>query len=114
MFISISNDIEISVGKLGLLKFTGGEYIYTGSAMKNLIQRVERHKRKEKKIKWHIDYLLANAFVSISEVKIKYSIIKEECKINQESIQFYDAEIPVKKFGSSDCKKCQSHLIKIK
>ena len=48
---------QITVGKLGKINFDKGYYFYVGSGMKNLKQRVLRHRRKAKKIKWHIDYL---------------------------------------------------------
>ncbi len=113
LYIRIDRDIELQIGKLGFFKFPEGEYIYTGSAMRNLSQRIARHQRKEKKIKWHIDYLLNNENVSITEIKIYESETKDECKINQDTIEKYKAQIPVKKFGSSDCIKCISHLLRI-
>jgi Uri superfamily endonuclease len=113
LFIHINKEIELKIGKLGTFQFSVGNYIYTGSAMKNLHQRVARHQRKEKKLKWHIDYLLNNENVTITHIKIYKSETKDECKINQNSINEFNASIPVNGFGSSDCKICISHLIKI-
>lgn len=113
LFIEIEIDIDIEVGKLGLCHFAKGNYIYTGSAMRNLKARVDRHLRKDKKIKWHIDYLLNNPNVKIISTKLYPSDSKTECSINQSTISHYKAEIPIKKFGSSDCKFCPAHLIKI-
>lgn len=107
----VENDIEISVGRLGLCCFKKGIYIYTGSAMKNLSQRVSRHLSNNKKIKWHIDYLLANSNCKILKAELFYSGIREECQINQRSLDELNAVIPVKGFGSSDCSRCESHLI---
>ena len=114
LFISIDTKISLQVGKLGYFTFAKGEYIYTGSAMKNLNQRVLRHQKKDKKLNWHIDYLLNNPNVRIIDIKIFESEIKQECEINQSSIKNYKAKIPIRKFGSSDCSNCESHLIKIK
>jgi Uri superfamily endonuclease len=110
--IKIISNISIDIGALGLCSLKKGDYVYTGSAMKNLRHRIERHKRKDKKIHWHIDYLLANPLVQLIDVIIHPSEFKEECKFNQLLIS-KGAEVPVKGFGSSDCKVCQSHFVRI-
>lgn len=91
--------------------FPRGFYVYVGSAQKNLCQRIERHRRKEKKKRWHIDYLLE--FAKIIEVKI----ITNQQKAKE---QFYAEKwievadfIPVPKFGASDS-KAKTHLIGFK
>ena len=110
--IFVSEDIALSVGSLGEVTLERGEYVYTGSAMKNLAKRVARHLRKEKKIRWHIDYLLANPAAGISGVEIFPSETRDECAFNQTLIE-KGAEIPVTGFGSSDCRCCPSHLVRI-
>lgn len=111
--IKIKQDISLKVGALGICNFSKGDYIYTGSAMKNLSKRIARHQRKEKKLRWHIDYLLVHPKVELVKVYTYPSEIKEECFYNQLLLN-EKAEIPVKGFGSSDCKKCPSHLVGIK
>ena len=54
----------IAVGHLGAITFAPGIYAYVGSAMAGLEQRISRHLRKEKKLHWHIDYLLQVASVA--------------------------------------------------
>lgn len=106
IFINLKKDIKIQIGKLGLFDFPKGNYIYTGSAKKNIDQRIKRHLSRlaGKKLHWHIDYFLANENIEIVEVK-KYEIA--ECELNQQT----KGEIIIKGFGSSDCKKqCGSHL----
>jgi Uri superfamily endonuclease len=110
--IRIKKDITLAVGSLGLCDFEKGEYIYTGSAMKNLNKRVARHRQKYKKPHWHIDYLLAHSDAEISEIIYHLADTKEECKYNQLLIN-NGAEVPVARFGSSDCKICPAHLVKI-
>lgn len=108
--IKIKQNITLKIGALGLCSFPKGDYIYTGSAMKNLKARIARHRRKEKKLRWHIDYLLNHPEVELLEVAVYPSAIKEECRYNQ--LLFNEkAEVPVKGFGSSDCKNCPSHLL---
>jgi len=110
--IKIKENIALGIGALGLCAFERGIYVYTGSAMKNLGKRVARHRRKNKKIRWHIDYLLAHPSVELADVKIYPSEIKEECLYNQKKLH-EGAKVPVAKFGSSDCRQCPSHLLKI-
>ena len=111
--IKIKQNISLKIGALGKRSFPKGDYVYTGSAMKNLSKRIARHQSKEKKLHWHIDYLLAHPKVELVEVVSYPSEIREECRYNQIMIK-KKAEIPVLGFGSSDCKKCPSHLLKIK
>ena len=106
LHINIKNDIEIEVGKRGRFKFCVGKYIYTGSAKKNIDERIKRHQSKspDKKLHWHIDYLLKDDNVEILAV---HKFDKPECILNQE----VGGEVIVAGFGSSDCKSgCGSHL----
>lgn len=52
---------RIPVGKLGNCDFSIGYYFYVGSAQRNLYSRIERHSRKDKTLRWHIDYLSVKA-----------------------------------------------------
>ncbi len=51
----------IRIGQLGWLHFHQGVYFYVGSAQRNMSARLERHCRKEKALRWHIDYLTVKA-----------------------------------------------------
>ncbi len=113
LYIKVSRKTAIVIGALGRQVFEKGIYVYTGSAMKNLKQRMERHKTKEKKIRWHIDYLLDSRYSSIVGIEVFESQNREECRLNMEIAAKPDARIPVMGFGSSDCKSCPAHLIKI-
>lgn len=114
IIMKLEQDTNILIGCLGNILFPKGYYVYTGSAMKNLRQRTERHSKRSKKLKWHIDYFLNNESVRILDIKIKKSLIREECSRNQLIMDLPGAEIPAKKFGASDCTKCPSHLVHFK
>jgi sugar fermentation stimulation protein A len=111
IIMKLSKDTEIQIGALGIIKFKAGYYIYTGSAMKNLSQRIARHKRKNKNKHWHIDYFLDDDNVKILDIKEFPSTKREECRLNLDLLNQKNAEIPAKGFGSSDCRHCPSHLI---
>ena len=97
----------IQIGKLGAFQFEKGYYYYVGSALKNLQQRIDRHLRKEKTLRWHIDYLSTKA-KAVDSLPI-YTTKKIECKIAQQFLSDIKFQKPIKKFGSSDC-RCETHL----
>jgi len=96
---------KLNIGKLGIIEFKAGYYLYAGSAQKNLTQRLNRHKRKGKKLFWHIDYLRAHAEVHLA-LPIRASD-PLECELAQALKKISSWEIPG--FGCSDC-SCSSHL----
>src|SRR3990170_5164922 len=81
--IKINKDTNINIGALGNLPFKKGLYAYVGSAQKNLQKRIKRHLRKQKRMFWHIDYLLNNSASRIVKVFFKQASKTEECRIAQ-------------------------------
>jgi Uri superfamily endonuclease len=101
---------KLKVGDLGKIDFMKGFYCYIGSAMGktvNIENRLRRHFQSKKKIKWHIDYLLASPFVFLEGVIIFPSKKRLECIISRKIEKFSDGIII--NFGSSDC-NCKGHL----
>lgn len=102
--IALSLPTQLTIGRLGVFDFPAGRYVYTGSALRNIEARIARHLRAEKKLKWHIDYLLASPAASIQKVT---QFTLPECRVNQCT----QGEILIAGFGSSDCRAhCTSHL----
>jgi len=101
---------EITIGKLGTFTFPASYYLYVGSALGPgaLEARLARHRRRDKKLRWHIDYLLEHTL--LVEVWSAASTDKLECLWAQAARELPGSEIPVPGFGSSDC-RCPSHLI---
>jgi len=92
--------------------FTPGYYFYCGSAHGSggLKSRIARHLTKSSKKFWHIDYLKDLLFPI--EVWYQASLEKNECSFCKTFHDQMGGEIPIKGFGSSDCKnKCESHLV---
>ena len=69
LLIELKDKETIQIGKLGKIDFMKGFYVYIGSAINGLEQRINRHLRKEKKLHWHIDFLLKSAGGNISSGK---------------------------------------------
>ena len=110
LVISVGKSIRIKVGALGALRFEKGMYIYVGSAQKGLKKRVQRHLRREKRMFWHIDYLLNIKTVKVTKVFCRNAEKDAECKI---AMEIGKHGVAVDGFGSSDC-RCKSHLFRIK
>jgi len=112
LIIMLENDQYIEIGKLGTYFFKKGYYVYNGSALGGF-GRVKYHLKKNKNKRWHIDYFLDKSKIIkiiTSEVKKNY-----EHDISKSLASKNDAEIPVMKFGSSDCNKgCPSHFVYFK
>lgn len=96
--------VEIQIGELGKIEFEKGGYAYVGSALNGLESRIERHLSDEKKLHWHIDYLLKRA--QIKEVLYAEGEQKKECDIAENLANSFTS---IEGFGSSDC-DCESHL----
>lgn len=109
LIVSVGYEREIRVGSLGTLTFERGLYAYVGSAQNNLEKRILRHLKKQKRVFWHIDYLLSNECVEIIVILFKEAPRSEECQIARALSSLYSA---IRNFGSSDC-NCTSHLFKI-
>ncbi|MBU4245420.1 MAG: GIY-YIG nuclease family protein [Nanoarchaeota archaeon] len=71
LVIRLEKDARIRIGSLGELFFEKGSYVYVGSAMNGLENRIARHLRYEKKLHWHIDYMLSNKCARITQVLAK-------------------------------------------
>jgi Uri superfamily endonuclease len=98
----------IVVGALGTYTFSPGTYIYTGRASRYLSKRIERHLQAEKRLRWHIDYLLKQA--QIEGIRVYPDKAEQECSINNDTARSLRGIFPVPGFGSSDC-RCISHLV---
>lgn len=109
LLILLNENISITVGALGRIKFPPGIYAYVGSAQNNLEKRVQRHFSKDKKKFWHIDYFLNTKYSTILEVLFKKAGKAEECRLAKEIAKIGNS---VKGFGCSEC-ACSSHFFQI-
>jgi len=122
LLLKLDKQDRIAVGKLGTFDFPAGYYLYVGSALGpgGLRARLARHRRSREsssgsnrgqtgqKLHWHIDYLLQRA--QLIEVWSVASAERLECKWGQVARRLSGAQVPVRGFGSSDC-RCPAHLI---
>ena len=108
--IYLRSPIKVHVGALGASDFPLGHYIYAGSALRGIRNRVARHLRRVKRPHWHIDYLLASEEARVMSVLTAETDERIECKIAVSIGDLRGARVILKGFGSSDCGNCRSHL----
>jgi Uri superfamily endonuclease len=122
LLLKLDKQERITIGKLGTFDFPAGYYLYVGSALGpgGLRARLARHQhgsesslqsssgQTDKKLHWHIDYLLQRA--QLIEVWNIASKERLECKWGEAARRLSGAQVPVRGFGSSDC-RCPTHLI---
>jgi len=109
LVLRISRRLEIAVGKLGVFEAQPGLYVYVGSALGpgGLAARIERHCRREKRLRWHVDYLRAVA--QLEEVWYAAGKSRRECRWAKALCRMPGASVPMTGVGASDC-GCRSHL----
>ena len=106
IIINLREISTIEVGKRGLITFKEGYYVYVGSALNSLKSRLKRHLSSNKKLFWHIDYLLASSKAEIVDIIFAVDEGKWECSLASGISKEGDE---IKGFGCSDC-ACSSHL----
>lgn len=108
LVLLLPQTVTLRIGRLGTFTFPAGRYLYTGSALGGLRGRITRHLRADKRLHWHIDYLLPCA--QVQEVRFYPTTERLECVLNRQALRRERAVVIVHGFGSSDC-LCPSHLV---
>lgn len=111
LLIRLRRPADIQIGRRGRFRFPAGWYVYTGSARGGLAARIKRHLSDQKRMHWHVDYLLASAEARVADVVQFPDGTRSECDLNQAVGRLPGARVPVPGFGSSDCRSgCPAHL----
>lgn len=99
---------QITVGRRGPSSIFPGYYLYVGSAFGpgGLEARIRRHARREKRLRWHIDYLRAHSKVAAVWFSTADRRL-EHCWAA--ALSRMPGLVPVPRFGASDC-GCPTHL----
>jgi len=106
----LDGPVTLPISRLNNPVLAAGIYVYAGSAFGpgGIRARVSRHLRANKKPHWHIDHLSACA--ACVEVKIYPG--GRECALVADMLAT-GADVPVPGFGSSDCRDCAAHLVRL-
>ncbi len=109
MIMQAERDFQVTVGRLGRCDFKPGWYCYTGSAFGpgGLAARCARHARREKTLRWHLDYLSPY----LRFVAVWYALGPE--RYEHDWAMALATWVGVRPawpgFGASDC-RCATHL----
>ncbi|MHB9301413.1 GIY-YIG nuclease family protein [Thermofilum pendens] len=112
LLIVLKSDAKLSSISGKEVTLRAGIYLYLGSAKGpgGLRARVSRHLRREKRVHWHIDRLLAAPGASVAYVVYGETHLPE-CVLTR-PLEELGCRHPLPGFGSSDCKHgCTSHLL---
>ena len=117
LLLACKRPFKLRIGKLGLTKVERGHYLYTGSALGtgavSLEQRIARHRKRNKHVKWHVDYLTVHREITVVNVICTKIIERLECQINQQIMSNLNGEPIIRRAGASDC-KCSAHLLSVR
>ena len=107
LVVALGAELRLRAGRLGIHSLIPGYYVYTGSALGGLSGRLRYHLKLEKRLHWHIDYLLQEAVLA----QIWYALgqLRLECTWNAIVKGLHGAISCIPGFGASDC-QCCSHL----
>ncbi len=107
---------RVKIGRIAHVRIGKGFLLYTGSALGrggvSLERRIERHYRKGKKVKWHVDFLTVRPEISIKKTVCLKSLKRFECRINKLIISELMGKPVILHAGATDC-KCDGHLLSV-
>ncbi len=109
--LAIAIDTELVGAIRGtVFRLPAGKYLYCGSAYGpgGIGARAARHLRQEKPLRWHVDHLTNSA----SAVDVLAFPGGSECALTARLLAA-GAIVPVPGFGSSDCRSCPAHLLRM-
>jgi Uri superfamily endonuclease len=102
---------DVSIGKAPPYGLPAGVYVYAGSAYGpgGLRARVARHLTEKTVRHWHADALDAH------EKAFAVIVVPGggECAVVDAATRLPRSDIPIPGFGSSDCRTCAAHLVRL-
>lgn len=119
LVLAVTQALNLDVGRLGLVTFPPGRYVYFGSAMGpgGLPVRIRRHVQPDKSPHWHIDYLTQRVqpvVVHWQPATQSLGLLRLECDWCRRIARLVGVEAPVHHFGSTDCRAgCPAHLLRL-
>ena len=109
LLVSLDKTVPFNRPKVGSIDVTSGSYVYSGSARGpgGLRSRLKRHFARQKAIHWHVDQLT----VAAKQVGALVSYDISECELVDLLTKTGAFRSAIDGFGSSDCRRCTSHLL---
>ena len=109
LLLGLSCPVHLRSRMIEQRRLAPGDYIYAGSAWGagGIRARVGRHLKQRKRRHWHIDDV-TEAADYVYPIAVPGG---RECHLVHLLIATGRFSVPVKGFGSSDCSRCDSHLL---
>ena len=110
LILRLARARRIRVGRLGLIDFPAGTYVYIGSAFGpgGLRARIAHHMKRSAHPRWHVDYLRC-----VCRVEGNWHLVGERAECQwAHRLSRCEGVTSVTGFGCSDC-KCPSHLFRV-
>ncbi len=109
LVVDLARPLALALAGKATVTLDPGRYFYAGSAHGpgGIKARVARHMRKGKAVRWHIDHLTEAGTVA-GMLALPQG---HECAALAALCSQPGTHIPVKGFGSSDCRACPAHLV---
>ncbi len=106
LLIELTKVTDVQLSNKGSASLVPGRYLYAGSAYGpgGLKARIARHMRPAKVQRWHVDQLTKNNGVRGAWIFLGCN----ECDLADMNSAL---PVPIVGFGSTDCKRCRSHLL---
>jgi Uri superfamily endonuclease len=116
ILLKCSRRCRLKLGRLGYVDVKRGHYVYTGSALgkgpASLEGRIDRHRRRSKTVRWHIDYFTKRGEIHLEGSVHIRSRVRLECRINETVLEHLRGYPIVQHAGASDC-QCPAHLVRV-
>ncbi len=109
LLVKLAAPVCVTLAKRPNSRLSAGWYAYAGSAYGpgGIHARVARHFRTDKPVRWHIDQLTQVAL----ELWAAPAPGGNECTLLQAMHAEPGVMLSVRGFGSSDCRRCGTHLL---
>lgn len=109
LLIGLARPVVLTVARFSGVTVAPGWYAYAGNAHGpgGLRARVARHLRKDKRAHWHVDHLTQDASVAAL-----CFLGADECQLVEKLTSASAFSVPMAGFGSTDCRRCESHLVR--
>jgi len=111
LIIDLDHPLALDVPRKSPATLAPGRYVYCGSAYGpgGMRARVARHCKRQKALRWHIDRLTMAGRV----IAVHGEAGGRECDLVDLVLATPGASIPAPGFGSTDCHRCPSHLVRM-
>jgi histidyl-tRNA synthetase len=111
LLIHLTAVLPLDIRGLSAAELPAGWYVYAGSARGpgGIRARVGRHLQRGKRPHWHIDRLTESAAATWA-----FAVPNgKECALMRALLACPSYEVALSGFGSSDCRRCASHLLAV-